>query len=147
MQLVASGTAYTSTDLGVQAGQRLPAALQDSAKAEEARPDTGAGLRACLTALGIPSSTPIRADVATLDGSPAVIAVVQSDTGQTVYAVAPECDATHPRVLAGPVPSALTARRGRPGGPGNIEGLPSVAVTGTVCSGAPPSRPQGAVTA
>ncbi len=104
VQLVASGTAYTSTDLGKQAGERLPAALQDSAKAEEARPDSGAGLRACLTALGIPSSTPIRADVATLDGAPAVIAVVQADTGQTVYAVAPECDATHPRVLAGPVP-------------------------------------------
>jgi len=46
---------------------------------------------------------PVRGDLGTLDGRPAVVAVVSSDTGQTGYAVSPACDATHPLLLAGPL--------------------------------------------
>ena len=65
--------------------------------------DTDTGLRACLSAIGVEAWMPVRGDLATLDGAPAVIALVSSDTGQTVYAVSPSCDAAHPGVLAGPL--------------------------------------------
>jgi hypothetical protein len=65
--------------------------------------DTDTGLRACLTALGVETWMPVHGDLATLDGAPAVVALVSSDTGQRVYAVSPACDAAHPTVLAGPL--------------------------------------------
>ena len=101
----ASGTAYTAAALARQARTTLTTA-QDSAgapKAYRGAADTDSGLRACLTAIGVQAWMPVRGDVATLDGVPAVIALVSSDTGQTVYAVSPACDATHPTVLAGPL--------------------------------------------
>lgn len=61
-------------------------------------------LRACLTALGVAPWMPVTADAGTYDGRAALVAVVSSDTGQRVYAVTPDCDATHPGVIAGPVP-------------------------------------------
>ena len=103
--LTASGTAYTTATLANRA-VRLTSA-QDSAAAPKAlrgAADTDTGLRACLTAVGVEAWMPVRGDLATFDGSPAVIALVSSDTGQTVYAVSPSCDATHPLVLAGPLP-------------------------------------------
>lgn len=104
--LGASGTAYTAAGLATQARDTLTA--HDSAaqapKAQRGVADTATGLRACLTAIGVEAWMPVRGDASTLDGAPAVIAVVSSDTGQTVYAVSPACDAAHPTVLAGPLP-------------------------------------------
>ena len=106
--LGASGTAYTTPGLATQARTRFATALDSAASAPKAlragAADTEAGLRACLTAVGVQAWMPVQGDLATLDGAPAVIALVSDDTGQTVYAVSPDCDATHPAVLAGPVP-------------------------------------------
>ncbi len=105
LTLVASGTAYTSTGLTTQARSVL-----DQGDSGLAAPQLkGAAidepqLRACLTALGVATWMPVSGDVGTYDGRPAVVAIVSSDTGQSVYAVAPDCDATHLRVMAGPVP-------------------------------------------
>jgi hypothetical protein len=64
----------------------------------------------------VPASTQLRGDVATLDGAPAVIVVVTGASGasgatgttgateRSVYAVSPDCDGTHPLLLAGPLP-------------------------------------------
>ena len=104
--LGASGTAYTAAGLASQAGSQLTTA-QDGAmtapKATRGVAETTTGLRACLSAIGVEAWMPVRGDLATLDGAPAVIALVSSDTGQTVYAVSPSCDAAHPGVLAGPL--------------------------------------------
>lgn len=108
--LVSSGAAYTTAGLATQA--RSTIAARGAAKDTDGAPlphraagvaDTGIGLRACLTAVGVQPWMPVHADSATLDGAPAVIAVVSSDTDQTVYAVPPTCDAAHPTVLAGPL--------------------------------------------
>ena len=104
--LGASGTAYTAAALATEARRTLGNprdTAADAAKATRGAADTDAGLRACLTAIGVEAWMPVRGDLATLDGAPAVIALVSSDTGQTVYAVSPACDATHPLVLAGPL--------------------------------------------
>lgn len=112
--LQATGTAYTSSALRTQARTVLAGAVGDRAStpapsafgnstAGVASTDE-AGLRECLTALGVAAWMPVTGDVATYDGRPAVVAVVSGDTGQSVYAVAPDCDADHPAVMAGPVP-------------------------------------------
>ncbi|MEO5744132.1 MAG: hypothetical protein ABIQ53_06010 [Terracoccus sp.] len=104
--LEASGTAYTAVALATQASSKLTTAQDGAMAASKARPgaaETPTGLRACLSALGVEAWMPVRGDLATLDGAPAVIALVSSDTGQTVYAVSPTCDAAHPGVLAGPL--------------------------------------------
>lgn len=103
--LVTSGTAYTAAALASQA-RAVPYSAKDSVaapKASRGAAESETGLRACLTAIGVQPWMPVRGDLATLDGAPAVVAVVSSDTGQTVYAVSPACDATHPVVLAGPI--------------------------------------------
>jgi hypothetical protein len=107
--LGASGTAYTTALLATQASTRLTTAQDSAASAPKAlgrltAADSEAGLRACLTAVGVAAWLPLHGDVGTLDGEPAVVALVGSGPGQTVYAVSPDCDATHPAVLAGPVP-------------------------------------------
>ena len=110
--LVASGTAYTSAGLGGQAGTLAAKAAEPQNAQDLARQaplPAGAAtspeqLRACLTALGVEAWMPVTADLAALDGRPAVVAVVSSDTGQSAYAVEPGCDATHPLRLAGPIP-------------------------------------------
>jgi hypothetical protein len=106
--LAATGTAYTPAGLSGQVGgtlTRLDAASSATAPSAGGGPATTAGgLRACLTALGVETWMPVTGDVATYDGKPAVVAVVSSDTAQSVYAVAVDCDAAHPTVLAGPVP-------------------------------------------
>lgn len=105
VSLAASGTAYTAAALATQAAA-APYAAHDSVaapKASRGAADTESGLRACLTAIGVQAWMPVRGDLATLDGAPAVVAVVSSDTGRTVYAVSPACDAAHPLVLAGPL--------------------------------------------
>ena len=65
--------------------------------------DTTRGLRTCLHALGVEDWQPVVADLATYDGQEAVVAVVDSDTGQSAWVVTPDCTADAPRALAGPV--------------------------------------------
>ena len=110
--MVATGTGYTSAGLATQARDVLLSGSASSTTGS-ASSTTGAGgddardadgLRDCLTAMGVPAWTPVVADLATYDGTRAVVAVVSSDTGQTVYAVPTWCDATHARALAGPLP-------------------------------------------
>ena len=100
--LAATGTAYTTSGLATQAAA-LGALTDPSSAAKDQTVDGEAGLRACLTALGVQDWVPVRGDVATLDGAPAVIAVVNRGTTRAVYAVSPDCDAQHPRLLAGPL--------------------------------------------
>jgi len=45
----------------------------------------------------------VAGDLATFEGEPAIVAVVSTDTGQSVYAVSTHCRAAHPLVLSGPV--------------------------------------------
>ena len=100
-----SGTAYTSVALPAQARSVLDRAPYGSSDTQlKDATSNELTLRACLTALGVDTWMPVSADAGTYDGQPAVVAVVSSDTGQRVYAVTPDCDATHPNVIAGPVP-------------------------------------------
>jgi len=101
--LAATGTAYTSAGLATQAVTLGTTFEASSAAKDSTVPDGEAGLRSCLTALGVEAWLPIRGDVATLDGAPAVIALVDRGPTQTVYAVSPDCDAQHPTMLAGPL--------------------------------------------
>ena len=104
--MVATGTAYTSSRLAAQARSTLLGPFDGSSGAPSA-PTKGAlgagGLRECLTAMDVPSWMPVVGDVATFEGERAVVAVVSSDTQQSVYAVPIWCDATHAKALAGPV--------------------------------------------
>jgi hypothetical protein len=102
--LVASGTAYTSAALGVQARTVLDHAPSGHLGTKGDPASSVAGLRDCLTALGVATWMPVTGDVGTFDGRPAVVAVVGGDTGQSVYAVGTDCDASHPTIIAGPVP-------------------------------------------
>jgi len=107
VRLLASGTAYTSAALVVQA-QRVVGA-PDAAKGNDTTSADGPattddGLRDCLHGLGVEDWQPVRADLATYDGQRAVVAVVDSDTGQVVWVVPPDCTGTGARALAGPVP-------------------------------------------
>jgi hypothetical protein len=102
--LAATGTAYTRAGLATQAAALGTTFDSSSAAKDAAVPDGEAGLRACLTALGVPAGVPVRGDVATLDGAPAVIALVGAHGSQTVYAVPADCTGEHPTLLAGPLP-------------------------------------------
>lgn len=104
--LASSGTAYTAAGLATQARAPVYGTLDSSAAPKAsgaAAAESALGLRACLTALGVKTWLGVRGDIGTLDGAPAVVAVVTGATGRTVYAVSPACDATHPLVLAGPL--------------------------------------------
>lgn len=106
VRLATSGTAYTSSALTTQARSVIDrgAALGATDTRKDAADPTEATLRDCLTALGVAGWMSVTGDVGTYDGRPAVVAVVSSDTGQSVYAVPPDCDATHAAVMVGPVP-------------------------------------------
>jgi hypothetical protein len=112
VSLQASGTAYTSTALPVQAQQLVgglgaPAAPTGPAKGSDASggpAGTDRGLRGCLHGLGVEDWQPVTADLATFDGRQAVVAVVDSDTVQVVWVVSPDCTEASPRSLAGPLP-------------------------------------------
>ena len=101
--LLATGTAYTTSGLATQAVALGTLVDTSSAAKDQYATDGEAGLRACLTALGVQDWVPVRGDVATLDGAPAVIALVNRGATKAVYAVSPDCDAQHPSVLAGPL--------------------------------------------
>ncbi|WP_157693059.1 hypothetical protein [Pedococcus dokdonensis] len=102
VRLAATGTAYTKAGLATQAAA-LGTAVDTSSAAKDGTVDGEAGLRSCLTALGVQDWLPVQGDVATLDGAPAVIALVDRGSTRTVYAVARTCDAQHPELLAGPL--------------------------------------------
>lgn len=103
--LAASGTAYTAGTLTTQARSVLDRGPSGSGDTQlKDATSNEVSLRACLTALGVAPWMPVTADAGTYDGRAALVAVVSSDTGQRVYAVTPDCDATHPGVIAGPVP-------------------------------------------
>ncbi|WP_344136856.1 hypothetical protein [Pedococcus bigeumensis] len=101
--LAATGTAYTTAGLATQAAALGTTFEASSAAKDTTVPSGEAGLRSCLTALGVQDGLRVRGDVATLDGVPAVIALVDRGGTESVYAVAPDCDAQHPRLLAGPL--------------------------------------------
>lgn len=102
--LAATGTAYTRAGLATQAAALGTTFEASSAAKDAVVPDGEAGLRACLTALGVPDGVQVRGDVATLDGAPAVIALVGGGSSQRVYAVSADCTGEHPTLLAGPLP-------------------------------------------
>jgi len=64
---------------------------------------TPIGLKPCMDALHLERATRVMADLATFDGTQAVVLVVSSDTGQTAFAVRRTCTAGHTSPLAGPV--------------------------------------------
>lgn len=104
--ITASGTAYAASNLATQARAVLtrPAASTGSAAGPAGPAATATGLATCLRALGVEPGSAVHADVGTLDGAAAVVAVVSTPTGSTVYAVPPDCDAAHPRLLTPAVP-------------------------------------------
>lgn len=102
--LASTGTAYTSTELTRQARSMLSQGFSAASPLKADAATNPQGLRGCLTALGVAPWMPVVGDVGTYDGRPAVVALVSGDTGQSVYAVGRDCDATHPVVIAGPVP-------------------------------------------
>jgi hypothetical protein len=108
---LATGTAYTTAGLAQQVKTALqakdakdPGADQSAASSVRGPADTDQGLRDCLLALGVGADTVVWVDRGTLDGAPAVVAVVEAPGGRTAYAVAPGCDAGHAVALAGPLP-------------------------------------------
>ena len=64
---------------------------------------TAVGLEPCLDALHLEPASRVMADLATFEGSQAVVLVVSSGTGQTAFAVRRTCTAGHTSPLAGPV--------------------------------------------
>lgn len=108
---LATGTAYTTAALAQQVKAALqakdakdPGADQSAASSVRGPADTDQGLRDCLLALGVGADSVVWVDRGTLDGAPAVVAVVEAPGGRTAYAVAPGCDAGHAVALAGPLP-------------------------------------------
>ncbi|WP_270887075.1 hypothetical protein [Pedococcus sp. 5OH_020] len=102
-----SGTAYSAGTLASQVrdvltGPPSPGRTQTGASAWPAEQEQG--LRSCLDALGVAAWMPVSADRATYRGRRAVVALVQGDTGQSIWVVDPGCTAQHPAALAGPVP-------------------------------------------
>lgn len=105
--ITASGTAYSASTLTTQARAVLTRAgtsTEPAAGGGAAPAATATGLATCLRALGVEPGSAVHADVGTLDGAAAVVAVVSTPTGSTVYAVPPGCDAAHPRLLTPAVP-------------------------------------------
>jgi hypothetical protein len=106
--IYASGTAYTAASLRSQL-QRLvdspgtpvrPLASESPALGPIATP---AGLQPCLTAIGVEPADRVVADLATYDGTPAVVIIVSSDTGQRGFVLGRDCATTSSPPLAGPV--------------------------------------------
>jgi hypothetical protein len=105
VRVQASGTAYTAAGLATQARTLTDTTTKATAPAASlaAAGASAAQLRECLTALGVDTWAPVAGDLATFEGEPAIVAVVSTDTGQSVYAVSTHCRAAHPLVLSGPV--------------------------------------------
>lgn len=102
-----SNTAYRAASLGDQAGQLLAEPGPELAPLAAEAPGIGPigterGIRACLGSLGVDAATAVTADLGSLDGLPAAVLVVTTDTGHTAYAVTRSCSADSPGLLAGP---------------------------------------------
>jgi hypothetical protein len=102
---LAAATAYTTAQLVTQVAAKRARDASNQDARQRGPADTEQGLRDCLLALGTGADSVAWSDRGTLDGRPAVVAVVDAPGGQTVYAVAPDCDAGHAVALAGPLPA------------------------------------------
>lgn len=113
VQVVRTGVAYTSADLGDQA--RLVAGDTAERPNAVAVPDVvdgapagavadPAGALACAGALGPGSWSAVVVDVATVDGAPAAVLVLTDPSGgRAVYAVQRSCGPGAPGLIRGPV--------------------------------------------
>jgi len=103
-----SAHAYTSADFAQQAGAFLAApgdALMPlSAESPAIGPiGTETGMLECLSALATEPWQSATTDLATFDGTPAVVVVLTTAAGHTAYAAQRSCSTGHPARLAGPV--------------------------------------------
>ena len=103
--LLAAGAAYTSAQLVSQVAANRARDASSPEATLRGPADSEQGLRDCLLALGAGADAVAWSDRGTLDGRPAVVAVVDAPGGQTVYAVSPDCDAGHAVALASPLPA------------------------------------------
>ncbi|MGL5930754.1 MAG: hypothetical protein ACRCY8_17630 [Dermatophilaceae bacterium] len=114
VHLVATGTAYTSADLAVQARgiTALSAGRPDDRTVPESADEDAAdgvatphGALTCARALGSQPWVTVVVDIATVDGKPAAVLVLTDSAGRTVtYAVARSCTTGAPDVVHGPLP-------------------------------------------
>lgn len=107
-KVYASHAAYTSKGFAAQAaafatqpGATLAPMAAESPSIGPA--GTPLGLEPCLAAVHARSATPVLADLATFDGTPAVVLVVGSGTDRKAYALPRTCTTGHTSLLGGPV--------------------------------------------
>lgn len=110
--VVHSGTGYAAADLGSEAATLRDSALVGNARVEGTDDSAGvsagvaslAGARACASAIGVPESSSVVVDVATVDQAPAAVLLAEAADGTgTAYAVGLFCGPGDPDVVAGPV--------------------------------------------
>ncbi|MGL5849930.1 MAG: hypothetical protein ACRCZD_04015 [Phycicoccus sp.] len=114
VQVVTTGTAYSTVDLADQArvvaglsaerpaARPVPGSVEGGASGAVATPD---GALTCAQALGPETWVTVVVDIATVDGRPAAVLVLTDGTGRTVaYAVARSCTTGAPAVVRGPLP-------------------------------------------
>ena len=108
VRIVMSGRAYTASSLpdGVQLLLRgtdeelRPLAAESPAIGPIGTP---LGARTCATALGVPADAGLLVDVATVDGRPAAVLVVDAGAGHVAYAVDRSCTTGTAGLTSGPV--------------------------------------------
>ena len=105
-----SNTAFTTADAAEQIRTYLQTSWQPiSANAPESPGNgpiaTPLGARSCAETLGLPLTSSLTIDLATLDGSPAALIVAADEGGaRTAYLVGRACTTGAPKILAGPFP-------------------------------------------
>ena len=102
-------TDYTRANLATQAASLRRAGAPTVAPFADEPPSIGPiasplGAASCAHALGVPGSATVRVDIATLEGSPAAIVLVDDAGELTAYAVSRSCTTGEPGLLVGPVP-------------------------------------------
>ena len=107
-----TGTAYAAAGLAGEASALRDSPAVGAARAKgAAAADDGssgvsslAGARACATAIGVPETSAVVVDVATVDDAPAAVVLAEAPDGtSTAYAVGLRCGRDAPDLLAGPV--------------------------------------------
>ncbi len=110
--VVHTGTAYAAAALAREATtlRDAPAIGDAHVEGTDDAADTGsgvaslAGARACASALGVPQTSTVVVDVATVDHTAAAVLLAEAPDGtSTAYAVGLFCGQDAPDVLAGPV--------------------------------------------
>ena len=108
LSIYRSNTAYTSTGFTRQVrafvdhpGSTLQPLAAESPTVGPA--GTPIGLQPCLDALHLQPAARVMADLATFDGTPAVVVVASSGTVRTAFAMRRTCTAGHTSPLVGPV--------------------------------------------